>query len=183
MEREELEGEGMATAGIDWRIYLYKKQVHSLTCRIHHQDHNALVPWVHLKKTCKIFQASQRALSTTIQSKVGIQVHNNKKNQQQCKTVTDDIHNKHNASTLALHLYRTFLNIVWRIVLLTFTQYLVTIHLHHWGVECDIGVYSFCLQLLIYTSCTSSKVRFHSPRSQDGIFPQDFTISPRKLQA
>ena len=79
MEREELEGEGMATAGIDWRIYLYKKQVHSLTCRIHHQDHNALVPWVHLKKTCKIFQASQRALSTTIQSKVGIQVHNNKK--------------------------------------------------------------------------------------------------------
>ena len=123
----------------------------------------------------QIFQASLRALSTTIQSKVGIQVHNNKKNQQQGKM--------HNASTLALHLYRTFLNIVWRIVLLTFTKYLVTIHLHHWGVECDIGVYSFCLQLLIYTSCTSSKVRFHSPRSQDGIFPQDFTISPIKLQA
>ena len=97
----------------------------------------------------QIFQASLRALSTTIQSKVGIQVHNNKKNQQPCKTVTDDIHTKHNASTLALHLYRTFLNIVWRIVLLTFTKYLVTIHLHHWGVECDIGVYSFCLQLLI----------------------------------
>ena len=182
MEREEFEGEGMATVGIDWCIYLYKKQVLSITCGIHHQDH--------IKCPCslssfQIFQAShdQWALSTTIQSKVGIQVHNNKKNQQPCKTVTDDIHNKHNASTLALHLYRTFLNIVWRIVLLTFTQYLVTIHLHHWGVECYIGVYSFCLQLLIYTSCTSSKVRFHSPRSQDGIFPQDFTISPRKLQA
>ena len=131
----------------------------------------------------QIFQASLRALSTTIQSKVGIQVHNNKKIQQPCKTVTDNVHNKHNASTLELHVYRTFLNIVWGIVLLTFTQYLVTIHLHHWGVECDIGVYSFCLQLLISTSCTSSKVRFHSPRSQDGIFPQDFTISPRKLQA
>ena len=179
MEREEFEGEGMATIGIDWCIYLYKKQVLSLTCGIHHQDHNAFF----FLSSFQIFQASLRALSTTIQSKVGIQVHNNKKNQQPGKTVTDDIHNKHNASTLALHLYRTFLNIVWRIVLLTFTQYLVTIHLHHWGVECDIGVYSFCLQLLIYTSCTSSKVRFHSPRSQDGIFPQDFTISPRKLQA
>ena len=62
------------------------------------------------------------------------------KNQEPYKTVADNIHNKHNASTLALHVYRTFLNIVWRIVLLTFTQYLFTIHLHHWGVECNTGV-------------------------------------------
>ena len=103
----------------------------------------------------QIFQASLRALSTTIQSKVGIQVHNDKKIQHPCKTVTDKVNNKHNASTLELHVDRTFLNIVWGIVLLTFTQYLVTIHLHHWGVECYIGVYSFCL---IYTSYTSSKV-------------------------
>ena len=75
---------------------------------------------VHLKKTWKIFQASHRALSTTIQSKVGIQVHNNNKNQQPCKTVADNIHNKHNASTLALHVYRTFLNIVWGFVLLNY---------------------------------------------------------------
>ena len=72
------------------------------------------------KKTWKIFQASYRALSTTIQSKVGIQVHNNNKNQQPCKTVADNIHNKHNASTLALHVYRTFLNIVWGFVLLNY---------------------------------------------------------------
>ena len=85
-------------------------------------------------------QASYRALSITIQSKVGIQVHNNNKNQQPCKTVADNIHNKHNASTLALNVYRTFLNIVWKIVLLTFTQYLFTIHLYHWGVECYMGV-------------------------------------------
>ena len=77
----------------------------------------------------QIFQASLRALSTTIQSKVGIQVHNNKKNQQPCKTVADNIHNKHNASTLALHVYRTFLNTVWGIALLTFTQHLFTTHL------------------------------------------------------
>ena len=75
------------------------------------------------------FKASQGALSTTIQSKVGIQVHNNKKNQQPCKTVADNIHNKHNASTLALHVYRTFLNTVWGIALLTFTQHLFTTHL------------------------------------------------------
>ena len=68
------------------------------------------------------------ALSTTVQSKVGIQVHNNKKNQQPCKNNKYNIHNKKNASTLALHVYRTFLNIVWGIVLLTFTQYLFTIH-------------------------------------------------------
>ena len=38
-----------------------------------------------------MFQASYWALSTTIQSKVGIQVHNNNKNQQPCKTVADNI--------------------------------------------------------------------------------------------
>ena len=59
----------------------------------------------------KFVQASQRALSTIVQSKVGIQVHNNKKIQQPCKTVTDNVHNKHNASTLELHVYRTSLNI------------------------------------------------------------------------
>ena len=42
MEREELDGEGMATVGIDLCIYLYKKQVLPTTCEIHHQDHNAL---------------------------------------------------------------------------------------------------------------------------------------------
>ena len=66
---------------------------------------------------------------------------------------------------------------------ITLTQYLIRIHLHHWGVECYIGVYSFCLQLLTYTSCTSSKLRFQSLRSQDGMFPWDLTISPRKLLA
>ena len=171
MEREEFEGEGMATVGIDWCIYLYKKQVLSITCGIHHQDHNALVLYVHFRFFKPLSELSPLPFNLKLVFKYTT------------TDVTDDIHNKHNASTLALHLYRTFLNIVWRIVLLTFTQYLVTIHLHHWGVECYIGVYSFCLQLLIYTSCTSPKVRFHSPRSQDGIFPQDFTISPRKLQA
>ena len=43
MEREELEGEGIATVGIDWCIYLYKKQVLPVTCGIHHQDHNVPV--------------------------------------------------------------------------------------------------------------------------------------------
>ena len=85
MEKEDLEGEGTASVGIDWCIYLYTKQVHQVTCGIHHQDHNALVLSVHLKKTWKIFQASHGALSTTIQSKVDIEVHNNKKNQQPCK--------------------------------------------------------------------------------------------------
>ena len=104
-------------------------------------------------RSFQIFQASQRALSTTIQSKVGIQVHNNKKNQQPCKTVTDDTHNKHNASTLALHVYRTFLNIVWGIVLLTFTLYLVT------GVLNVILVYTGFLYNCWYTPhTTSSKV-------------------------
>ena len=37
MEREELEGEGIAAVGIDWCIYLYKKQVLPVTCGIHHQ--------------------------------------------------------------------------------------------------------------------------------------------------
>ena len=31
MEREELEGEGIPAVGIDWCIYLYKKQVLPLT--------------------------------------------------------------------------------------------------------------------------------------------------------
>ena len=57
----------------------------------------------------QIFQASLRALSTTVQSKVGIQVHNNKKNQQPCKTVADNIHNKHNASTLGITCVQDFL--------------------------------------------------------------------------
>ena len=48
----------------------------------------------------EIFQTSHGALSTTIQAKVGIQVHNNKKNQQPCKTVAGNIHNKQNVSTL-----------------------------------------------------------------------------------
>lgn len=61
------------------------------------------------KKTWKIFQASYRALSTTIQSKVGIQVHNNNKNQQPCKTVADNIHNKHNASTHGITCVQDFL--------------------------------------------------------------------------
>ena len=74
-----------------------------------------------LKKTWKIFQASHGTLSNTVQSKVGIQGHN-KKNQQPCKTVADNIHNKHNASTLALHVYRTFLNIVWGFVLLNYNR-------------------------------------------------------------
>ena len=48
-------------------------------------------------------------LSTTIQSKVGIQVHNNNKNQQPCKTVADNIHNKHNASTHGITCVQDFL--------------------------------------------------------------------------
>ena len=67
--REEMEGEGMATVGIDWCIYLYKKQVLSITCGIHHQDHKCPFSL----SSFQIFQASQQALSTTIQSKVGIQ--------------------------------------------------------------------------------------------------------------
>ena len=135
------------------------------------------------RKLEKIFKPLSELSPPPFNLKLVFKYTKTKKNQPPCKTVTDNVHNKHNASALELHVYRTFLNIVWGIVLLTFTQYLVTIHLHHWGVECYIGVYSFCLQLLIYTSYTSSKVRFHSLRSQDGIFPHDFTISPRKLLA
>ena len=44
MEREELEGGGMGTVGIDQLcISLYKKQALPVTCGFHHQDHNALV--------------------------------------------------------------------------------------------------------------------------------------------
>ena len=102
-----------------------------------------------------------------------------KKIQQPCKTVTDNVHNKHNASTLELHVYRTSLNIGGRIVLLTFTQYLVTplgCWMLHWCMQfLSIIADIYLIHIL--------KSRFHSLRSQDGIFPQDLTIYPRKLLA
>ena len=42
------------------------------------------------KQNLKNFQASQGALSTTVQSKVVIQEHNDNKNQQPCETVADN---------------------------------------------------------------------------------------------
>ena len=131
-----------------------------------------------LKKTWKIFHASHGTLSNTVQSKVGIQGHNKKINNP--------------AKLLQIIYIISIMSVLWHYIctglfkiLFGELSYLhsLTIYLqstYTTGVLNVIWVYnSFCLQLLIYTSCTSSKLRFHSLRSQDGIFPQDFTICPR----